>query len=213
MMETSRLSPGLLGLVVLVHMAVVGFLATLRVTPVSRSTPALMVDFIASVPEPKSSPEIVPPRPRPVARQERPRLPPAPTRPVLAAESSAPDVAAPVETAREPRPVPPTEVVAPPAPPALVAPPRFDADYLDNPKPVYPLLSRRMREQGKVVLRVFVESSGLPGRVEIRTSSGSERLDGAAMAAVARWKFIPARQGAEAVGAWVLVPIDFTLKE
>jgi protein TonB len=69
-----------------------------------------------------------------------------------------------------------------------------------------------MREEGKVVLHVFVEASGLPGKVDLRTSSGFARLDSSAMAAVIRWKFIPARQGAEAVGAWVLVPVVFSLK-
>ncbi|MFZ5793860.1 MAG: energy transducer TonB, partial [Pseudomonadota bacterium] len=102
---------------------------------------------------------------------------------------------------------------APPQPSAPVAPPRFDADYLDNPKPVYPPLSRRMGEEGKVVLRVFVDASGLPAQVEVRTSSGSERLDRAAVSAIGRWKFVPARQGSEAVAAWVLVPIVFSLKE
>jgi protein TonB len=62
------------------------------------------------------------------------------------------------------------------------------------------------------VLRVFVEASGQPSQLEVRTSSGYERLDKAALAAVARWKFVPARQGTELVGAWVLVPIIFSLK-
>ena len=48
--------------------------------------------------------------------------------------------------------------------------------------------------------------------VRIRTSSGFERLDLAAMEAVRRWKFVPARQGDEAVEAWVVVPILFSLR-
>jgi protein TonB len=90
--------------------------------------------------------------------------------------------------------------------------PRFDADYLDNPAPAYPPLSRRQHEEGKVVLQVYVEASGLAGKVELHTSSGYERLDRSAIAAVSRWKFAPARQGAAAVGAWVLVPLVFSLK-
>ncbi|MDO9217751.1 MAG: energy transducer TonB, partial [Lacisediminimonas sp.] len=61
-------------------------------------------------------------------------------------------------------------------------------------------------------LRVFVEPSGAPGKVEVRTGSGFELLDRAAVMAVSRWKFVPARQGADPVGAWVLVPINFKLK-
>ena len=89
--------------------------------------------------------------------------------------------------------------------------PSFSADYLNNPAPVYPPLARRMGEQGKVLLRVFVEPDGLPGEVLVRTSSGSARLDQAAVDTVRRWKFVGARRGVEPIGAWVVVPINFTL--
>jgi periplasmic protein TonB len=92
-------------------------------------------------------------------------------------------------------------------------PPRFDVDYLDNPAPVYPPLSKRSNEQGRVVLSVFVEPSGLASQIEIRSSSGFHRLDASAKAAVMKWRFIPARKGTEPIGAWVLVPIVFSLKE
>lgn len=95
---------------------------------------------------------------------------------------------------------------------AAATAPRLDADYLDNPAPSYPPLSTRAREEGRVLLHVLVEASGLAARVEVRTSSGFERLDRSAMAAVKRWKFVPAKQGSEPVAAWVLVPIVFSLK-
>ncbi|MDQ5960832.1 MAG: periplasmic protein TonB, partial [Pseudomonadota bacterium] len=88
---------------------------------------------------------------------------------------------------------------------------RFDADYLQNPKPVYPPMSRRMNEEGKVVLRVRVSAQGQPLAVEIKQSSGYARLDEAAKTAVERWRFVPARQGSEAIEASVLVPLNFTL--
>lgn len=91
-------------------------------------------------------------------------------------------------------------------------PPRFDADYLDNPKPAYPPLSRRLGEEGKVILRVFVETNGQAAKVEMQASSGFPRLDEAAGAAVARWRFVPARRGDEPVAAWVRVPIVFALR-
>lgn len=62
------------------------------------------------------------------------------------------------------------------------------------------------------MLRVQVEANGLPSKVEVRTSSGSERLDNAALEAVKRWKFVPAKQGEKAVPASVVVPITFNLK-
>lgn len=96
---------------------------------------------------------------------------------------------------------------------AAPSPPRFDAAYLDNPKPSYPLISRRMKEEGRVLLRVQVSANGQAADVEVHTSSGSMRLDQSALETVRRWKFVPARQGSEAVAASVLVPIVFSLKE
>lgn len=90
---------------------------------------------------------------------------------------------------------------------------RFDADYLNNPPPAYPALSRRLGEAGEVRLKVRVSATGLPARIELAHSSGSERLDRAARDAVARWRFIPARQGEHDVEDWVLVPIIFRLQD
>lgn len=89
---------------------------------------------------------------------------------------------------------------------------RFSADYLKNPDPVYPPVSRRLREQGMVVLKVRVTADGESEAVLVYRSSGSSRLDDAALAAVRRWRFVPAKRGTEAVESWVLVPIEFELK-
>lgn len=88
---------------------------------------------------------------------------------------------------------------------------RFDADYLRNPKPVYPSMSRRLGEEGKVLLRVRVSTQGLALSVDIRQSSGYLRLDEAARAAVEKWRFVPAQRGSEAIEATVLVPLAFSL--
>ena len=82
---------------------------------------------------------------------------------------------------------------------------------IDNPAPAYPPLSRRMREEGRVTLRVLVTPAGTAEDVQVRTSSGAMRLDAAALETVRRWKFAPAKRGAEAVPAWVLIPISFRL--
>jgi protein TonB len=106
----------------------------------------------------------------------------------------------------------PAPASAPSPAPAAVVPPRFNADYLNNPAPPYPTLSRRIGEEGKVVLRVFVNERGLPEEVQIRTSSGSSRLDTTAQETVRQWKFVPARRGETPLSAWVLVPISFSLR-
>lgn len=109
---------------------------------------------------------------------------------------------------------PPLARSAPPAPPAeseSLTPPGFEAAYLNNPPPAYPALSRRYGEQGKVALRVHVGPAGQVLEVEIRDSSGHQRLDRAAQAAVREWRFVPARRGDVPIAAWVVVPISFVL--
>ena len=105
-------------------------------------------------------------------------------------------------------------VAAPPkiadAGPAIELP-RFDMSYLNNPAPAYPPVSRRLKEEGRVLLRVLVSAAGSAEDVEVRTSSGSDRLDRAAIDAVRRWRFAPARRGNETIAAWALVPILFQL--
>lgn len=86
------------------------------------------------------------------------------------------------------------------------------AIYLRNPKPSYPNLSRRLSEQGTVLLRVFVTMTGDAVTVELKQSSGFPRLDKAAQEAVQNWKFVPAKRGEQPVAAWVVVPIRFSLK-
>lgn len=172
------------------------------------------------VPE-EVKPPTEPPKPPQPRREAKPAPQPPKPVPVLAAAATPTEVPQAVVPPPDPKPelppisAPPAPPVAaaPPAPPPPLAPPRFDADYLDNPKPPYPPLSRRMGEQGRVVLRVHVTPDGAAGEVLLATSSGSPRLDESALATVRRWKFVPARRGTEAVAAWVLVPIAFTLKE
>jgi protein TonB len=171
-------------------------------------------------PEPKPTPpKPVPPKPRPEPKP-RPKPPKAISEPVPAPEP-APQPPAP------PAPAPaPADPVAAPSNPARIenAPPgpqagapvtaaRFDAAYLNNPRPVYPRLSRRMGEQGKVLLRVQVDGEGRPLEVRLQQSSGHTRLDEAARAAVSQWRFVPARRGDEAITTWVIVPIEFKLED
>ncbi len=167
-------------------------------------------------PPPVATPEPPKPRPQPAPRKEEVKpAPKPPVEPRPAAESR-PTVEASAPVAEPPRPQPnpaPTAAARPaPSPAAQVTAARFDAAYLNNPPPAYPRVSRRMREEGRVLLRVFVTSEGRAGRIELSESSGSSRLDQAAEAAVASWRFVPAKQGERAIDAWVIVPIVFKLE-
>ena len=90
--------------------------------------------------------------------------------------------------------------------------PSSDATYLNNPKPGYPAISKRMGEQGKVVLRVLIGTDGLPQKVEINQSSGYDRLDRQAQEAVMRWRFVPGKRNGVPETMWNLVPINFVLE-
>lgn len=196
-----------LALVAVLHVGIVAALLSLDVLPLPAPLATLMVLVIQTV---EQQPEIAPPRPRRVSNKPLApsRADPVPENPPLAAETLSPAPAQAPAIKEMPLPQPATMA----APPAAISEPRYDAAYLDNPAPVYPALSRRMGEEGRVVLRVFVEANGHPSQIQIRTHSGSPRLDQSAQDAVSRWKFFPAQRGAEAVGAWVLVPILFNLR-
>jgi protein TonB len=199
--------PDRIGLTVAIAMHAIVAIALLSYAPARqallRAAP-IMVDLITppKVEPPRPSTPHEPPKPRPVAKAP---IAPLPT-PVLTAPTEAPS---PVVAPTPPVPAP-APVVA--ALPEAVTPPVFHADYLDNPAPAYPPMSRRMHEEGKVILRVLVSPKGGADEVQVRSSSGFARLDDAARDTVRRWKFVPAKRGAEAVSGWVLIPISFRLE-
>ncbi|WP_153116685.1 energy transducer TonB [Rhodocyclus tenuis] len=82
----------------------------------------------------------------------------------------------------------------------------------ERPAPDYPVTSRRIGEQGRTVLRVELDSDGRVADVRIAVSSGSERLDNAALNALRRWRCQPARRDGSAVRAIALQPFDFVLR-
>lgn len=164
-----------------------------------------LIEAAATAP-PIVAPEPVKELPKPLPQVARP---PEPVKPPVRAvvRKVAPQ---PLMPARSQQPVADHRISTPIAPPSVIAV-RYDADYLNNPAPLYPILSRRRGEQGKVLLLVQVSAQGLAERVEINQSSGHLRLDSAALEAVKRWRFVPARRGDEAVAASVVVPIVFRL--
>jgi len=95
---------------------------------------------------------------------------------------------------------------------AALTEPVFNAAYLNNPPPVYPQAAKRQNIEGEVLLKVEVSAEGNAGNVSIAKSSGSNLLDSAAVSAVKKWKFIPAKQGGNTVVASVVVPIVFRMK-
>lgn len=229
-----RLSPGILGLVLAAHALALWGLAANRHSMPERTEHPVLVSLVIpqSEAEPaKPQPDVQPPQViKPVVKPLRKKVEPQsqPQRqevvtqpePQLVAQAPASNPAPAVEARAAvaemeapPQPDPVTskpEENAPPEEP--IEQPRFNADYLDNPAPGYPALSRKLREEGRVLLRVRVDAEGRPAQVTLHQSSGFGRLDERATETVKRWKFIPARQGGKPVEAWVIVPIQFSLK-
>lgn len=187
--------------------------------------PAELLSEFVTPPAPKVAPPVTPPAPTPPPPRAAPKVQaprPAPRPLAIADPTPAPD--APVGATTPQPPAPPVEApVAPPTPPAQPAPPAppaparielpsSDAAYLNNPKPGYPAISKRMGEQGKVVLRVLIGTDGLPQKVEVNKSSGYDRLDRQAQEAVMRWRFVPGKRNGVPEAMWNLVPINFVLE-
>ena len=205
--------------VVLLHVGIIyAIYSGLLARAVALVVPVVILAELIEPPAPKIAP---PPSP-----------PPPPPQPVKKAITKAPSAIAPLPMAIiDPTPAPnaPAGSIAPqPAPAPIASPiaaapaagpaaptvqlPSSDADYLQNPRPPYPAISRRMNEQGKTTVRVLIGSDGQPQRAEISKSSGFARLDDAAIATVMRWRFVPGKRGGVAEAMWFNVPINWVLE-
>lgn len=199
-------------------------------TPAPMVIPAQVIaTFITPEPEPIVMPEpmpLAPPepvvQPKPVPKPQpkpQPKPKPQPLPKAVASPDPAP-ATAPTGTL-DPEPTAPATPTPEPtaaqastdtAAPAAIVMPSSSAAYLNNPRPSYPSISRRMGEQGKVMLRVFVNAQGQPEQIQIQQSSGFDRLDKAAVDAVRRWKFTPGSRNGVAEAMWNIVPINFVLE-
>ena len=79
------------------------------------------------------------------------------------------------------------------------------------PKSEYPESARREGIQGIVMTRVLVDTNGSVIDAEIKESSGNALLDAAALKAVKKAKFTPAKHKGKRVKVWVQIPMRFTI--
>ena len=164
-----------------------------RPTPVQQSAPALS-------PAPLAQAHPLPVSTTAPAGENAPVVPAAAASPATAAGTGAP--AAPANA----------RVQTPLLPPlAQVTLPSSDAQYLQNPAPPYPRMSKRLGEQGTVTVRVRINTEGRAEEAEIRTSSGYLRLDASALETVKRWRYVPGKRNGVAETMWFNVPIRFVL--
>ena len=181
-----------------------------------REAGPMFVELIAPPAPPTPPAPPPPPQPQPVLKK-----PPPPVPVIATAPSPAPATFV-VPPPPPPEPVeavttPPVAVVAPPAPPAPPPPPKIipasAVQYLEPPVLEYPRLSRRNNESGRVIVRVYIDTAGLPHNVQVSSSSGHSRLDDAGIAAVQKARFKPYTENGQPTAGWALIPLNFELEK
>lgn len=146
-------------------------------------------------------------KPRNVVPKAAPAAPAAPARVPVAAVPAA---------SAEPAPAVSSAPAAIPAAPPVPAQPKTitsGVQYLQPPQPDYPAQSKRLGEEGRVVLRALINQQGMVERVELQKSSGFPRLDDAAREAVQRARFRPHLEDGKPVTVFAIVPISFRLDQ
>ncbi len=207
--QVKRIGP--LGTIILLHAVLLYALQSGLLRQAAQTLPnEVFATFITPEPAPDlPKPQPAPPKTVPVVKKTvappaaRPVINTTPSPQAITAAPAAPEPAAPAAPA----------VTAPPAPAAPAQPRTITTgiEYLQAPRAEYPPLSKRLGEQGKVILRVLVNDKGRPEQIEIQKSSGSARLDEAARQAVSRALFKPFIDNGRAVAGSVSVPISFQL--
>ena len=76
----------------------------------------------------------------------------------------------------------------------------------------YPSASRRLSEEGRVVVTITIDATGKAGAMHVSQSSGFERLDGAADCVIRRLPFDPGKRDGVPVEAQATLPIVFKLE-
>jgi len=159
-------------------------------------------------PKPKLEPKPLPkPKLKLVEKQQPQQL--VPEEPVLSEEEVITPPSPPVEMVETsvPEPIP---VPAPTGPVTLSTELSVTCPELSPPS--YPSLSRRMGEEGKLVLRVELDENGHVDTASVVEESGYKRLDEAALAAVKTWRCNPSLRNGQPVRAVALQPFNFVLQ-
>jgi len=193
--------------------------ATLDLTSVELSFAEKVEDSAAVAPVPPAPPP-EPPKPEsddkpPEQKIEKlaapdPLAPKFPEPKEEMPEIKAPDVPKPSERSKQPEP-------PKPAPPAVSAAPRqARIDAPPSPKrtirPDYPKGARQRGEQGEVTLEIRVDAEGDVSEAKVVVGSGFAELDEAAVRAVQKAKFRPAKSGDRGVASTARLKLEFKLK-
>lgn len=187
------------------------------VHPIVREAAPLFVEFIGLAVAPSAPPVVAPKVVVPPEQKALPLLIPTPALDETPTIVEAPPLAAPAVPISPVLEVPVATVIT--VPPATLAPPApqpklvSGIEYVRPPQPEYPTLSRRMNEEGRVIVRVLINPQGRPEQALVHLSSRSSRLDQAAINAVLAALFKPHTENGMALHVYALIPITFELSQ
>lgn len=181
----AQLAPRRFGGLIIVTAVHIGIVALLILGMVAGEIEKKKEDIQATVEQQKVEAKAPPPPPPDVVKPPPPFVPP----PEINIASDAPVTNA-ITAVQAVAPTPPT-----PAPAAAPSPSKAVGRTHDC-QSYFPDLSRRLNESGDVLIGYDVGVDGAISNVHIAKSSGSERLDNAAVSCVSsKWRNTPAMQG------------------
>ena len=215
-------SASLFLLVLLLHLSLIAAVVSHTSEPQAKKVEKAIEGVIIPAPvapqpeKPKPKPvqpePVKKPKPQPqkkaVAKKAVTTPKPAPIKPAPVAEASPKAVSAPEAVSNSEKTTAATKA-AEPEPAAT--PPVASANKAVNKAPLYPTLSRRLKEQGTVYLQVLVLKNGKVGQLKLKQSSGFARLDQSALNAVRGWTYQPALKLGQPIDYWFVQPVVFNL--
>ncbi len=217
-------SASLFLLVLMVHLSLIAAVVSQTSDPKAKAVEKAIEGVIIPAPvtpqpeKPKPKPiqpeAVKKPKPKPLkqktaeAKKAVAKPKPAPVQPAPVAEASPKAVSAPEPVAETTK----TGAAAKASEPEPQAtPPVASANKALNKAPLYPMLSRRLKEQGTVYLQVLVLKNGKVGQLKLKQSSGFARLDQSALNAVRGWTYQPALKLGQPIDFWFVQPVVFNL--
>lgn len=213
----SRGTAGVFVLLLLLHLGAIAALvqadAAVTEPKIDMEPPKLQGVLIAPEPKitpppPKAEPEPQKPQPTPKKPQQKPQRKPTQKTPPPVAKAAAPAPAPSKAVSQKAAASSPAKTAEP-----TTQLPSADAAGLNNKAPVYPMLSRKRKEQGTVWLLLLVSKEGVVTELKLKKTSGFARLDQAALQAVKKWKFQPARKQGQPIDYWYELPLKFSLQQ
>jgi periplasmic protein TonB len=234
---SARFNPRLVAAIVAVlaaHCVLIVIALTMREKPLPKPVElrSITAELLSPPAPPVAAPAAIqstptpPPKPTPPVHREKPKVQPRPTPVQKPTPTPLPEAAAPSQhEIASPEPAPPAPP-APAAPPEAAAPPAAakptlalsapkSVSHLDCSisEPDYPALSRRRGESGTAYVRFVVGLTGKIENIELKKSSGFDRLDDAAMSAMRSSSCKPYLENGQPIRATYTQPFEFGLKD